>query len=326
MLGGPDHHRVLAREARVAERRGGRARGHEQAIELEVAERVDAEVVTDLADGKVRGQELGAAPGVHAVMARPSIRRRRHPEVDLGRTRLAQHLHHRARGRAPHDRVVDDDEPLALDVLGQGVQLHAHALAAEALAGLDERPVDVAVLHQAVAVGDAGLAREPLRGGDPRLGHRHDHVGFRGRLAGECLAHALPRGVHALAVEGGVGPREVDELEQTQLRVSFRVAPFVDPQRVDDDHLAGLDVAHEVRTHDVEGRRLACEHEAAFDAAEHERPDPVGIANADEVRLVHDHERERAFEVGQHPLEGDLEVAPVRAQLSTELAPRAARP
>ena len=64
-------------------------------------------------------------------------------------------------------------------------------------------------------------ARVALRGGDARLRHRHHHVGVDRRLAGQLLAHALARRVHAAAVEHRVGTREVDELEQAQLRVGL---------------------------------------------------------------------------------------------------------
>ena len=41
------------------------------------------------------------------------MRRRRDPEVHLGGAGLAQHLHELLLRRAPHDGVVDHDEPLA---------------------------------------------------------------------------------------------------------------------------------------------------------------------------------------------------------------------
>ena len=87
-----------------------------------------------------------------------------------------------------------------------------------------------------------------------------------------------------------------------------------------DDHLAGLDLADEVRADDVERRGLAREHPAALDAPEHERPEAVPVAHADEVRLVHEHEREATLEAREHRLERDLEVAAVGARLGRVLA------
>ena len=75
---------------------------------------------------------------------------------------------------------------------------------------------------------------------------------------------------------------------------------LADAVGVDDDHLARLDLADEVRADDVERRGLAREHPAAFDAPEHERPEAVAVAHTDEVRLVHEHEREAALEAREH--------------------------
>ncbi len=159
-------------------------------------------------------------------------------------------------------------------------------------------------------------AREALRGGDAGLGDRHHHVGFDHRLTGECLAHALARRVHALAVEVGVGPGEVDELEEAELGIGFGEAlAVVQARRVDDDHLAGLDLAHEVGADDVERCGLAGEHPATLDATEDQRPEPVGVAHADEVGLVHHHEREAALELRQHVGQRPLELLAVAAGL-----------
>ena len=165
-----------------------------------------------------------------------------------------------------------------------------------------------------------GGARVALRGGDARLRHRHHHVGVDHRLSRELLAHALARRVHALAVEVGVGPGEVDELEEAELGVGLGEAlAVVQTRRVDHDHLAGLDLAHEVGADDVEGCGLAGQHPAALDATEDERPEPVRIAHADEVGLVHHHEREAALELRQHVRQRPLELLAVAAGLGLVL-------
>ena len=55
--------------------------------------------------------------------------------MHLGGARLAQHPHQRALGVAAHDRVVDDDEPLAADDLAQRVELEPDAELADRLRG-----------------------------------------------------------------------------------------------------------------------------------------------------------------------------------------------
>ena len=58
----------------------------------------------------------------------------------------------------------------------------------------------------------------------------------------------------------------------------------------------------------VERRALRGQHPAVVELAQAQRAEAVGIAHADDVALVHQHERERTLEGGQHleqrPLEG----------------------
>ena len=109
-----DLDRVLAGEAGGAEARTGRLGGTEQPLQREVGQAVGVDVIADLVDGEVGGEQLAPVAGVHAVEARPPVRRGRDAQVHLGSARLAQHLHELLLGGAPHDRVVDDHEPLAL--------------------------------------------------------------------------------------------------------------------------------------------------------------------------------------------------------------------
>ena len=242
--------------------------------------------------------------------------------MHLARAGLAQHLDHLARRGAPHDRVVDHDQPLASDALGQRVQLHADPDATHVLARLDEGAPDVAVLHQTVAVRHPGLARVALSRGDPGLRYGHHHVRVDRGLAGERLAHARARRVHAVTVEPRVRSGEVDELEEAQPRFRLGV-PVLAAQTggVDDDHLARLHVPHVVGTDDVECRGLAGEHPAAaLQPTEHQRPEAVRVADTDEVRVVHQHEREAAAQLGKHLLQRELQLAAVRPGLVGPLA------
>ena len=110
------------------------ADGLVDAGQREVAQRVAAELGGDLLDRAPVGDHLLARGHVDAVVARVLDRRRGDPHVDLARARVAQHLHDLARRVAAHDRVVDDDEPLAADDLGQRVELQPQAVLAQLLA------------------------------------------------------------------------------------------------------------------------------------------------------------------------------------------------
>jgi hypothetical protein len=128
-----DLHRILPGQTcgtelvgRVAVGARGRPDRRQQLVELEVHQAVDPEVLLDLRHGHLGGEQGVASAGVHAVEARPAIGRRRHPQVYLGGAGGVEHGHHRLGGRAPDDRVVDDDQALALDGFAQRVELHAH--------------------------------------------------------------------------------------------------------------------------------------------------------------------------------------------------------
>ena len=161
-----------------------------------------------------------------------------------------------ARGVPPDDRVVDDDDPLALD-LAERVELHPDPLFAHPLFGLDERARDVAVLDERLVVRDAGPLREADRGRRPAVGDADDEVRVGGRLAREPLAHTHACAVHLDSADPRVRAGEVHVLEDAQ-----RIPPGgnglrgVEPFVVDPDDLARLHVADRVGTDEVERTRL----------------------------------------------------------------------
>ena len=109
--------------------------------------------------------------------------------MDLGRARVAQHLHDPGHRVAADDRVVDDDQPLAFDDLGQRVELQPQAVASQLLPGLDEGSRHVAVLDEAVVLGQAGGTGQAARGGVTGVRDRNHDVGVNRRLLPQDLAH-----------------------------------------------------------------------------------------------------------------------------------------
>ncbi len=124
--------------------------------------------------------------------------------------------HDLAGGVAAHDRVVDDDQALAGDHLGERVELQPQPVLAQLLAGLDEGPRDVAVLDEAVVLREPAGAREAARGRVAGVGHGDHEVGLDGRLPPQDLAHAPARDLQRAAVHARVGPGEVDVLEHAE--------------------------------------------------------------------------------------------------------------
>ena len=87
------------------------------------------------------------------------------------------------RGRAAHDRVVDHDHALAVQVLDDRIELQMHAARAHLLIGADERAADVAVLDQPLDVRQTALGRVADAAGHRRVGNRHHDVGVDRMLA-----------------------------------------------------------------------------------------------------------------------------------------------
>src|SRR5207237_814922 len=81
----------------------------------------------------------------------------------------------------------------------------------------------------------------------------------------------------------GVGPGEVDELENAQRRRGGSEPAGAKAPLVDDDQLAGLDLPDERRSDDVEGTGLRSEGVALLQAPQHERPQPMGVPCPEEV-------------------------------------------
>ena len=89
------------------------------------------------------------------------------------------------------DRVVHEDDALALDDLAHRVQLDLDAEVADRLLGLDERAPDVVVADEAEGERDARLLGVAERRVHAGVGHGHDDVGL-GRVLAREAARRTP--------------------------------------------------------------------------------------------------------------------------------------
>ena len=128
-------------------------------------------------------EQLVALGRVYTVIVRMSDRGRSDAEVDFSRACIAHHLHDLARRRAPHDRVVDENDPLAGDHGAVGGMLESDALVANGLRRLNERATDLVIANDAKLVGDLCLLGETDCSRHTRIGDRNNHVGLRRRFA-----------------------------------------------------------------------------------------------------------------------------------------------
>ena len=246
---------------------------------------------------------------------------------------LAQHPDLGPLGVAAHDRVVDDDEALAADRVLERVELEPDAELAQRLRRLDEGPPDVGVLDEALTERDAGLLRVANSRRHARLGHADDEVGVDGVLAGQGPAHLDARLVHDPAADDGVGPGEVDVLEDAPLGLRLGEPVRAQPVLVDGDELAGLDLADDGRADRLQRGRLGGDDPAALEPAEREGTHAPGVAGGIQRRLVHEDEAERPAQLGQQ-LEGGLlgragrgrPTSSVVTSAVSEVLPRASSP
>src|SRR2546422_2399236 len=171
---GLDAHAVVPGEAGVTELARVGAGRFEHPVEREVAERVGAQVASDLLGNVTRADQLLPRRGIDAVVARPLDRRRRDPHVDLLRAGGANHSHDLSARRAPDDGVVHHPHPPALEHLAHRVQLHLHPEVTDPLLGLDERPADVVLADQPHLVGRPGFLGVAERRARSRVRHRDD--------------------------------------------------------------------------------------------------------------------------------------------------------
>ena len=165
------------------------------------------------------GEQLRLLRRVDAVEAGVHGRRAGDAHVHLGRAGLAHHLHDLQRGRAAHDRIVDEHDALAGEHVAVGVVLEAHAHVADRVGRLDEGAADIVVADDAEIEGQAGRLGEADRRRRAGIGHRHDEVGRRRRLARELGADPLAHLVDAAALDDRIGPGEIDVLEDAEARL-----------------------------------------------------------------------------------------------------------
>ena len=247
-----NRHGITAGKARIAVA----ALGHDlqQALDRKEGQRIGANVLADLIDRLVSADELRLHVGIDAVEARPDDLGRVDADVNLLGAGVAQHLDELHHGGAANDGVVDDDQALALDIVAQWIELHAHAHGTQLLRGLDKRTAHIAILDEALAKGNAALARITLRRRQTGVGHADDQVGIDGLLVCQLTTHVVTAGVDALAIHDGVGAGKVDLLKDAVSGLFGSGHTLLGYQALGTDaqDLAGTDITDILGAHDIE--------------------------------------------------------------------------
>ena len=171
--------------------------------------------------------------------------------------------------------------------------------------------------------GRPDASAKPAAAGAPVSGTGITRSASIGCSSASCIAHLASGLVQVAALHVRIGPGEVDELEDAQR--GRRLGEADGARRLaglEDDHLAGLDVADVFGADDVErgglGRQAPADRgvvaapqavvgvdpAAGRQPAEDERPEPERIAHADDPALVEDHQAVRAADARQDALQG----------------------
>jgi hypothetical protein len=136
--------------------------------------------------------------------------------------------------------------------------------------GLDEGAAHVVRADQAHLKGSPLASAYPMAAGTPESGTgitTSASTGLSARIGPSRLRVAYTRGPPR-----AVGAREVHVLEDAEARRrGLEGAQRAHARAVDHQHLAGLDVAHELGGDEVEGRGLAGDHVGAVEDPEGER-------------------------------------------------------
>ena len=186
-----------------------------------------------------------------------------------------------ARGAA-YDRVVDDHDAFALKKALDRVQLQADAEMSNRLGRFDECAADIVASDQAEFEGEPSGFGVPQRRRDAAVRHGDDEVGIDRLVLEEGAPHALSGVVDADSVERGIRSREVHILEDAHvpaLRVGAKRAKAMQPGLVDEDHLAGIDVADELGADQLKRWRFRGDDVRAIELAQ--------AQGAKSVRVTH---------------------------------------
>ena len=204
----------------------------------------------------------------------PSESQRPHP--------AQQHLHR----RAPHDRILDEDHPLALKHLAER-RVFRFGFLPTARGAVDERAARVTVADQPFHRRDREPVGHGVGGRLARVGNGHDDgVGVDGdRLqTGELFTEPLPRQIHAAIIHRARDVGEVDPFEEAVGLLRALGEPFnAHALAIDDERHARLERPDRLgRKADVEqGDALAGSGNEGAELGIFHRPDAKRIAGHD---------------------------------------------
>ena len=131
--------------------------------------------------------------------------------------------------------------------------LQLHAQIADLIRGFNEGAPDIMIADDAKLKRDAGFHRIAHRRRHAGIRHGHNQIRRNAAFAGQFRADALACFINRRAFHDAVRPREIDILKNAE--AAFDAAEGLDAAQaaiVNHNQFARFDVAHELRTHNVQ--------------------------------------------------------------------------
>src|SRR5712671_2673601 len=233
--------------------------------------------------------------------------------MDGAGSRAPDHLDDLDRGRAPHNRIVDEDDALTVKIGPARIMLQSNAEVANLIGRLDKGPSDVVVADDSELEGQPRFLGISKRRRDASIGNGDDDIRVDMALAREFDADAFARLVDAGPLDDAVGASKIDMLEDAETAVAVAERHHAaDPARRDDDNFPGLDVALEFGADNVQRTRLRGQDPRIAQPTEDQRPHPEWVAHTDDLALRDRHQRIGALNlpqrIGQAVDDGVLEA------------------
>ena len=223
--------------------------------------------------------------------------------VDLGRTGIVEEANRLAQLGAAHDRIVDEEQLLALDELGYGNELHLGDMVADGLVLRHERAWPGGrVLDERTGVGQAGCVGEADAVRDTRIGNAGNGIDVGQDTA--CLlvtghdgAIAVAHDLDVLSLVFGVGIPIVNPQESAYLHVIARLGERAIAIAGDVDDLGGTELVIGDVTELFVGEGLEGRAVAVIVLADEDGQATHLVARRDDVLVIgHDEQRERSVD------------------------------
>lgn len=202
---------VLAAEAGMAVVFG--ADHFRQILYVQIAQRIRADNLRNFLNAVFAGDQIVPGVNVRTVVAGVAEGRCRDAHMDFLRPCLPDQVYNLTAGGAPDDGVIDEDNPLALYRLLDGIQLDLHLIHSLPLPRGDEGSTDILVFDKADAVRNPGFLRIAQGGVQAGIRHAHHQVSFHRVPSGQQLTGIFPGSMDADPIDDRVRPGKIDILK-----------------------------------------------------------------------------------------------------------------